>query len=734
MRRILVTNSRAAFRLVLAVAAMLLLQPAGRAQSPAPIPPPLSASRAQYFKDHPAARQQFLTGLPQRPGSAAAAPTAPRPVAPSFGGAWTAVTQAPNSASLSNPLLLTDGTVLVHDANSPNWYKLTPDGTGNYAHGTWSQIASLPVISGTQYQPLYFASAVLPDGRVIIMGGEYNGSSTEVWTSLGAIYDPAANTWTAVPPPSGSGWTGTGGSGGIGDAAGMALPNGTFLLGACCAAPAVDALFDAATLGWSSTGAPIDLCGPCGGGTYQDEQGYTLLPTGKVMTIDVWDPPHAEQYGPGTGTWSVIASTPVSLVDPESCGNFEIGPALARPDGTVVAFGANSGCTGGADPTAIYDASKNSWVQGPNVPAACGSGGTTDCSLVDAPAAILPNGNILFAASAGAYQSPAHFFEFTSGNGISQVADTSFFAGSSSSYFYNFLVLPSGQVLATDFSDIAELYTPTGSASAGQLPVVTSVPKTLAPGGIYQIAGTQLNGLSQGAAYGDDAQGASNYPIVLIVNNATGDHFFAKTSGFSTNSIAPGQSSTANFKVAPATEIGAATLFVIANGVRSSGSAVTISAGVPLSVSELGSGTVTSSPAGISCPGTCDANFGSGTAVTLTAAPASGWRFTGWGGACSGTGTCTTTVTGSTSVSATFTQLFTLTVSKTGHGKVTSKPRGISCGTVCSHKFLAGKTVALHESPAAGWHFAGWGGACSGTGSCNVTIEAATNVTALFKK
>jgi hypothetical protein len=73
----------------------------------------------------------------------------------------------------------------------------------------------MPVINGVQYAPLANASAVLPDGRVIVMGGEYNwlgnkySNGEPVWTSLGAIYDPVANTWTPVSAPAGAGWTGT---------------------------------------------------------------------------------------------------------------------------------------------------------------------------------------------------------------------------------------------------------------------------------------------------------------------------------------------------------------------------------------------------------------------------------------------------------------------------------------------------------------------------------------------
>ena len=70
-------------------------------------------------------------------------------------------------------LLLTDGTVIVHEICSPNWHRLTPDATGSYVNGTWSKIGSMP----SDYAPLYFASQVLPDGRVLVEGGEYNDTN-----------------------------------------------------------------------------------------------------------------------------------------------------------------------------------------------------------------------------------------------------------------------------------------------------------------------------------------------------------------------------------------------------------------------------------------------------------------------------------------------------------------------------------------------------------------------------
>jgi len=571
--------------------------PASRAQVADVVMPPLSVTKWQYLRTHPAALSEFLSQLPKRPG-AVAERTKPS-VAQTTGGTWQTVTPAPVSG-LCSPLLLTDGTVIFAACDTPEWYKLTPDINGDYATGTWSQIASLPSIGGTQYAPMYHASAVLPDGRAIIMGGEYNGSDVEVWTNLGAIYDPVADAWTAVSAPSGAGWSQ------IGDAQSTVLANGTFMLGACCAGPTADALFNPANLGWTATG------GPSAGDGYQDEQGYELLPNGNVLTIDIWtnyasagNATNAEQYAPDTGKWVSAGNTPVSLIDPYACGNFEIGPAVLRPDGTLVAFGGNTGCVTGAtaDPTAIYSSSSGTWAAGPDVPAVCGDDGATSCDLADAPAALLPNGNVLFAASAGYGNAPTHFFEFTTSNAINQVADTVDFAASSGAYYYNFLVLPSGQILSTDFSSLAEIYTPTGSANASWAPVITTVPTVLAPGSEYAVSGLQLSGLSQGAYYGDDAQMATNYPLVRITNSATGHVFYARTSGHSTMSVAPGTTGTTNFAVPGNIETGASTLVVVANGIASQAVSVTVGSLISTTTS-LSASATTAAP---------------GTAVMLTA-------------------------------------------------------------------------------------------------------------------
>jgi len=155
-----------------------------------------------------------------------------------------------------------------------------------------------------------------------------------------------------------------------------------------------------------------------------------------------------------------------------------------------------------------------------------------------------------------------------------------------------------------------------------------------------------------------------------------------------------------------------------------------------VTVGGTGSGTVTSSPAGITCPGTCTNIFKIASKVTLTATAGTGSTFAGWSGACTGTGTCTVTMNGGQAVTATFnnntTFALTVALAGTGSGSVSSSPSGISCPGTCAANFSSGASVTLSAKAASGSSFAGWSGACSGTGSCTVTMSAARSVTATF--
>lgn len=139
------------------------------------------------------------------------------------------------------------------------------------------------------------------------------------------------------------------------------------------------------------------------------------------------------------------------------------------------------------------------------------------------------------------------------------------------------LELPTGQILLTDFSSDVELYNSSGSPSPSWAPAITKVAKRLIHSKSYAVKGTQLNGLSQGAAYGDDVQAASNYPLVRITNNATGRVFYCLTDKPSSMGVATGSLIvTAHFTVPSGIDLGPSQVEVVTNGIASNPVSVTI--------------------------------------------------------------------------------------------------------------------------------------------------------------
>lgn len=498
----------------------------------------------------------------------------PAAVAPEFAPAgtsspWKALTHAP-PFDPGTMLLASDGTVLVH-AEPPSggtnvWYRLTPNSNGSYAGGTWKRIASMP--SG--YNPLYFASAILPNGRMIVEGGEYLGG-TPVWTNKGAIYNPVTNTWRSVAPP--GGWTN------IGDAQSDVLANGTFMLSQACqnctsSNPILttdDALFNTTGLNWTVIPGQ-------GKNDPNDEEGWNLEPNGQVLTVDTWLTPTTELFTPSSLSWGFAGNT---VRSPVNSAAVEIGPQVVMPGGNTFVVGAGTStdiaptpCTTNTPaPTALYDYAAGRWVNGPSIPTI----GGMQFDSADGPGSILPDGNVLFDVSPCVYNAPLAFFLYNANSNTLSPVPNIPNAANDSTYYTRMLALPNGQVLFNDGSNHMLVYTAGGTPNPAWAPSITSISSVkFSPGQTGRLSGTQLAGLSQGAAYGDDVQDNTNFPLVRITNSKSGVVTYARTSNWSSVSIAPGAFSSTDFTVPKTTPAGASTLVVVANGIASQPVPVTI--------------------------------------------------------------------------------------------------------------------------------------------------------------
>ena len=475
---------------------------------------------------------------------------------------WNALANQP-SFNADTMLLLTDGTVMCHEASSANWHRLTPDSSGSYQKGSWSSMASLPDNSaitsaqgGPTDAPLYFASAVLRDGRVFTAGGEYNAGA-QVDMGPAQIYDPLADAWTTIKPPPDLTQ--------IGDAVTCMLADGRLLIGDSAAGSTAVDILDPVTLIYEKTGAKSDS---------PSEESWTLLPNGNVLTVECSNAPNAEQYNPGTNTWISASSTVGTL--PQACpGNVaEIGPALLLPDGRVFAIGATGATslyTPDADPTKA-----GTWAAGP----ALSDGHGNTLYPMDAPAVLLPNGKVLLTASPSppcSYPGPTSFLLFDpSGNTASVVTGPS--NAGLAAYFGRMLVLPDGSVFYSNNTSDIEVYTPDSGGQAAWAPVITDSPDTMVIGRTYVISGTQFNGLSQACSYGDDAQMATNYPIARLTNGS--NVAYLRTANHSTMGVATGNQlvTTEVTVTGPFVAPGVWQLEIVANGIASAPVPVTIAA------------------------------------------------------------------------------------------------------------------------------------------------------------
>jgi hypothetical protein len=477
---------------------------------------------------------------------------------------WKALQNQP-SFSADTMLLLTDGSVMVHEFQSNKWHRLTPDGNGSYQNGSWSDLASMADAStipssqgGPTYAPTFFASAVFADGRVFVAGGEYNGSSSTAADVLVAeIYDPVFDSWKVIKTP--AGWTG------IGDAASSVLADGRLLLASFNSSST--AIYDPVTDIWVAGGiggAKGDSC---------SEETFTLMRDGNVLTVQCSNGQNAEMYIPSSDKWVPAGTTGNAL--PQPCAGFvaEIGPAVLLPsDGRVFAVGATGN-------TALYTPNANpalagTWANGPTLK---DSGGNTMFPM-DAPGVLLTNGKVLLAASPGPvcnYPAPTTFFLYDPATNTVSIESDSGNSGNPA-FQGRFLQLPNGDVLFSNSGSDIRVYTPDAGGDPTWKPNITDAPLTLVTGHTYKISGTQFNGMSQASTYGDDAQMATNYPVVRL-QNSSGQVKYLRTSHHSSMGVATGGTIVStNIFVPDDTPTGQWNLVVTANGIASNGWVVSV--------------------------------------------------------------------------------------------------------------------------------------------------------------
>lgn len=453
-------------------------------------------------------------------------------------GTWIALNHQP-SFSANAMVLLTDGTVLVQQLASNNWWTLTPDASGSYVNGSWSQKAS------SHNGPTYYASSILRDGRWWMAGGEDNFGNNGVDIDAAEIFDPVANTWTTTTTP-GWGW--------IGDAPACMLTDGRIIMGSIN--DTRTAIYDPVSNSWTAGPAKNDA---------SSEETWTLQPDGTVLCAEVNASPAAEKYVPGSNSWVSAGTLPAGhalvLTTPAST---EIGPAILMPDGRTFAIGATGH-------TALYTPPASptlpgSWSAGPDFTADANG---NPWRAFDAPAALLPNGKVLCivgpADPSGWAGPPIHAFEFD-GTTLTQVGDPPNGAGVQS-WYCRLLLLPTGEVLCSVRSNNLQIYRPDGAPNPAWAPSLSSPPASIAPGHSFTLQGTQLNGLSQANSYGDDAQMATNFPLVRITAS-DGHVYYCRTSNFSTMGVATGSALVSATVAVPLNvPLGAAQMCVVANGI-----------------------------------------------------------------------------------------------------------------------------------------------------------------------
>lgn len=477
-------------------------------------------------------------------------------------GTWTALANQAPDPSNGCLLLLTDGSVLFSSSNGNGygtaWDRLTPDASGSYVNGTWTQIAQM------NYDRFAFSSQVLPSGKVYVAGGEYGTGG-----QYGEVYDPVANTWTVcgnIP----NGWN-------IYDAPSELLYTGNVLEG-----PEIGANGGQpcnSILQWNP--ASLNYINENEEPGNHDEAAWLKLPDSSVITASMpvsqsnSNPAQDSvfRFIPQTNSWFTDNLTPNNLYDQ---WGFEAGGAYLLPNGKAIFFGATQyNC--------IYTPAgnthtKGTWSSAANFP-------TISSNIVsqpDAPGTEMVNGHILLCVSpeptgSNEFNSPSYFIEYDyTTNTFTQVTATIPTIGADNfnrcvSQNQGFLELPDGTVLMCSNAYSRNptqcwVYTPGSAAIAQGKPTINSVTTTNCT--TFMVTGKLFNGISEANGYGDDVQNSTNFPLVRLTDG-TNVYYATTTDWNRIGAVATDSLEDTAYFTLPTIPAGTYSLVVVANGFAS---------------------------------------------------------------------------------------------------------------------------------------------------------------------
>jgi hypothetical protein len=375
---------------------------------------------------------------------------------------WSELTHpAPSGpAGIQLMVQLTDGTILVQAYDGQTWMKLTPDITGSYINGTWSVLASGPVArlyfasqvlrdgrfidvggeysgpgllanwsnTGEIYDPvanswtvitsypsqpncpqISYVSGNLTSGSPHITGiYPYTNGLVAGWGVSGTGILAGAtivsiDSATQITISANATATRTASEVGfnhfytltacLGDDPSILLPGGNLLVGDLVNGNTF--IYNPGTDSWTASGTKVYP-------DQSDEEGWAKVTNGTVLTYDLFHSvatggSYAEMYNPVTGEWSGVSPTDGTAIGfipqlSSAAVGHELGPLLRLQDGRMLVIGAT-------EHTALFTPSTTTWAAGPDISGTL-NGNPSPFGADDAPAAILPNGHVIFAADA----------------------------------------------------------------------------------------------------------------------------------------------------------------------------------------------------------------------------------------------------------------------------------------------------------------------------------------------